>query len=151
MVLAPTYIYTLKSNPTREEDWIIEHYPNTSQQYMEARIASQDEHRPLTVEKAMLEKIRNRKRKVRSNRTTNRALRKKYSKSKVGILERRKYVKRAMSEIWLAKRVEVKPRIKGKRNSKKVTGEEVQRWLSAKKVGNYNIKTVLLDMQSVRQ
>jgi len=134
---------------SREEDFDIEYYPNTSSQHLEERLSSQKMNASQG-EKRTLEKMRSRKRKIKSNRRTNKAQRTKYVQSPKGVKKRREKVQQAMLEIERAKREVVRPLVKGKRRHKKVTGTDVQQWLAEKKIGNYSINTIYEDIRALR-
>jgi len=118
---------------------------------MEERVSSQNDNVITPRQRRTLEKIRNRKKPVRSNRATARARRTTFVQSPLGIHPRRELIKIAIKELRASKRQVFPQKQKGKRISKKVTSIDVQGWLCIEKKLSFSERTIAEDLRRIRE
>ena len=98
-----------------------------------------------------MERIRARKKPIKSDRGTAKKERAMFARSAAGILQRRAVVKEALIELGTCKRQELRKSVKGRRLSKKVTAEDVQKWFYFEKNVKFSIETIKIDLRTLRK
>jgi len=128
------------------------HYPNTlySQESIGKRLSQENKGKITQAQRRTLEKIRKTKA-LKSDRGVKKAERAKYARSALGVEARRVIIKKALGVIGTWKRQEIRKRVKGRRLSKKVTAEDVQKWFWVEKKVKFCTKTIYDDLRTLRR